>query len=98
MRQWASHRMYRWLAPMVVFGILVAALPHAAPVVARGGQAATLANDPWPYFGRDRDNTRFSPLTQADLSNIKKLGVAWTSRLRQFQVLSESFPQADGNT
>jgi PQQ-dependent dehydrogenase (methanol/ethanol family) len=84
--------------PLVVAGTILASVPGAAPAAARGAVAASPANDSWPYFGRDRNNTRFSPLTQIDSSNVGKLGVAWSAGLGPYQVLSESYPQVIGNT
>ncbi|MDB5058238.1 MAG: hypothetical protein JWO59_1710 [Chloroflexi bacterium] len=91
-------KQWRWVASIALAGTLFASQPHAGQVAARGVGATSLANDSWPYFGRDRNNTRFSPLTQVDLTNVSKLGTAWTTSLGQFQVLSESFPQVIGNT
>jgi quinoprotein glucose dehydrogenase len=31
----------------------------------------------WPYWGGDPQNTRYSPLTQIDKSNVNKLEIAW---------------------
>jgi alcohol dehydrogenase (cytochrome c) len=52
----------------------------------------------WPYFGRDRDNTRFAPQTQINASNVKNLGVAWSTGLGAEQFLMESFPVVVGQT
>jgi glucose dehydrogenase len=60
--------------------------------------AAAVQNSDWPYFGGDRDNTRFSQLTQIAASNVSKLGEAWTYNLGQFQVLAETYPQVVGRT
>src|SRR4051794_2100810 len=57
-------KQWRWVASLALAGTLIASQPNAAPVAARGSAATSLANDSWPYFGRDRNNTRFSPLTQ----------------------------------
>jgi alcohol dehydrogenase (cytochrome c) len=86
------------IAPLVVAGTVLASTPGIPPVAASSRAAVSAANDGWPLFGRDRNNTRFSPLTQIDASNVGKLGVAWTASLGQYQVLSESYPQVIGNT
>jgi len=52
----------------------------------------------WPYFGRDRDNTRFAPQKQVDASNVSHLGVAWRNDLGSEQFLMESFPVVVGQT
>jgi alcohol dehydrogenase (cytochrome c) len=52
----------------------------------------------WPYFGRDRDNTRFAPQKQIDASNVSHLGVAWRNDLGSEQFLMESFPVVVGQT
>ena len=36
----------------------------------------------WPRYTRDLANTKFSPLTQINTTNISKLAPAWTYRLR----------------
>jgi len=96
MRRWLSGRAWRSVASFLLIGSLFAALPGTrAPAVS--ARAAT-GNQAWPYFGGDRDNTRFSPLTQVNPANVKKLGVAWTASLGQYQVLAESFPQVVGKT
>ena len=43
-----------------------------------GKAAASAMNVDWPRFGNTTDNTRFSPLTQINASNVNKLGIAWT--------------------
>ena len=52
----------------------------------------------WPYFGRDRDNTRFAPQKQIDASNVSRLGIAWSNSLGAEQYLMESFPVVVGQT
>ena len=41
-----------------------------------GAQDANHAE--WPYYGRDRGGTRYSPLTQITPENVARLEVAWT--------------------
>jgi len=64
--------------------------------VLRSPVAGTIVQSDWPLFGRDRDNTRFSPLTAINSGNVHRLGEAWHARLGQFQVLLETFPQVIG--
>jgi alcohol dehydrogenase (cytochrome c) len=52
----------------------------------------------WPYFGRDRDNTRFAPQKQINTSNVSHLGLAWSTSLGAEQYLMESFPVVVGQT
>jgi alcohol dehydrogenase (cytochrome c) len=87
----------RSFAPLVVAGTVLASTPTIPPVVASNSSAISSADAAWPLFGRDRNNTRFSPLTQIDTTNVSKLGVAWTASLGQYQVLSESYPQVIDN-
>jgi PQQ-dependent dehydrogenase (methanol/ethanol family) len=83
---------------MCLLSLGVTAVPAATTARADRQSAATVgsADDAWPYFGRDRDNTRFSPLTQINAANVKDLGVAWTYNLGQYQVLAETYPQVVG--
>ncbi len=48
-------------------------------LLAQGGKIT--AGD-WPMFNRDLAGTRFSPLTQIDTNNVKKLQQAWAYRLQ----------------
>lgn len=51
----------------------------AQALLAQGGKTAP---GDWPMFNRDLASTRFSPLTQIDMSNVKKLQQAWSYRLQ----------------
>jgi alcohol dehydrogenase (cytochrome c) len=82
----------------------VAVIALAAVLAGCGGSSTTsLSYHPpsykdWPYFGRDRDNTRFAPQKQIDTSNVSRLGVAWSNSLGAEQFLMESFPVVVGRT
>jgi alcohol dehydrogenase (cytochrome c) len=52
----------------------------------------------WPYFGRDRDNTRFATQDEIDTSNVDELGEAWSTGVGPDQFLMESFPTVIGRT
>ncbi len=52
----------------------------------------------WPYFGRDRDNTRFSTLDGINTDNVDELGEAWSTGVGPDQFLMESFPTVIGRT
>jgi alcohol dehydrogenase (cytochrome c) len=81
-----------------------AAIALAAVLTGCGGSSTTsLSYHPpgyqdWPYFGRDRDNTRFAPQKQIDASNVSRLGIAWSNSLGAEQYLMESFPVVVGQT
>lgn len=81
-----------------------AAIALAALLAGCGGSSTTsLSYHPpgykdWPYFGRDRDNTRFAPQKQIDASNVSRLGIAWSNSLGAEQYLMESFPVVVGQT
>jgi alcohol dehydrogenase (cytochrome c) len=86
-------------------GAAGALLALAAVLAGCGGSSSTtsLSYRPpsyadWPYFGRDRDNTRFAPQKQIDASNVSRLGVAWRNNLGAEQFLMESFPVVVGQT
>jgi PQQ-dependent dehydrogenase (methanol/ethanol family) len=62
-----------------------------------GGSGRALSYHPpsyadWPYFGRDRNGTRYAPQTQISAGNLKQLGVAWSTSLGPAQFLVESYP------
>ena len=50
-----------------------------ACVSAQGAAAA--ASEQWPSIGRTPDEQRFSPLTQINVDNVGKLGLAWFADL-----------------
>src|SRR5438128_1797028 len=52
----------------------------------------------WPFFGRDRDNTRFATQDEIDTSNVDELGEAWSTGLGPDQFLMEAFPTVIGKT
>ncbi|HUY98447.1 MAG TPA: PQQ-binding-like beta-propeller repeat protein [Verrucomicrobiae bacterium] len=52
----------------------------------------------WPYFGRDRNATRYAPQTQITTKNLGRLGVAWSTGLGPGQYLVEGFPVEVGRT
>jgi quinohemoprotein ethanol dehydrogenase len=68
---------------MLLAAALVTALP-GAQVCARGTKVvgnAELANEAdgtdWPAYGRTFNESRFSPLTEVNDSNVSRLGLAW---------------------
>jgi alcohol dehydrogenase (cytochrome c) len=81
-----------------------AAITLVAALAGCGGSANTSLSyrapsySDWPYFGRDRDNTRFAPQRQIDTSNVSHLGLAWSASLGAEQYLMESFPVVVGQT
>jgi len=77
----------------MTFAVAPAAPGQAQP---SGAKAPRLSD--WPLFGRDRNATRYSPLTAINAGNLKKLGIAWSRSLGPYQVLSESFPTVVGRT
>jgi alcohol dehydrogenase (cytochrome c) len=52
--------------------------------------------DDWPYFGRDRDNTRFATQDEVNTENVAELGEAWRTGLGPDQFLMESYPTVIG--
>jgi glucose dehydrogenase len=73
----------------------VAAALAAAALGCGGGSPADVA---WPAFGGDRDQSRFSPLTQIDATTIARLGVAWDYRPGPGNAQWESYPVVVGRT
>lgn len=43
-------------------------------------QEASIRDGDWPAYGRDHGGSRYSPLTQINAGNVKRLKVAWTYR------------------
>src|SRR5437763_24733 len=94
-RSWHFRRS-RWLIVPLLTVLVWAAAPAAGLQAQRLRRAGTALQSDWPLFGRGRDNTRFSPLTQINAGNVRHLGEAWSTSLGQFQVLAETFPQVIG--
>ena len=76
---------YRCLAPLAA--ALIAAVP-AAQADARGERSVDnvmLGNEAdgtdWPAYGRTFSESRFSPLSQINDSNVRRLGLAWFADL-----------------
>jgi len=93
-------RLYNYLR--AVGAVLALAAVLAGCGGSSGGTTSLSYHPPgysdWPYFGRDRDNTRFAPQKQVDASNVSHLGVAWRNDLGSEQFLMESFPVVVGQT
>jgi quinoprotein glucose dehydrogenase len=55
-------------------GVLCASLQIAS---AQSPKSAAATKNDWPYYGHDAGGTRYSPLTQINRENVKRLKVAW---------------------
>jgi alcohol dehydrogenase (cytochrome c) len=75
------------------------ALVVAAGLAACGGHGATSsASAGWPTVGGGYSNTRYSPLTQVNASNVNKLGIAWSRPEGHNLSGWEDFPVVVGRT
>jgi quinoprotein glucose dehydrogenase len=63
----------------IAVGIGLVAVAMAAGAQSRADQPSS-AND-WPMYSRDLGGTRFSPLTEIDVSNVARLTQAWSMQL-----------------
>jgi quinohemoprotein ethanol dehydrogenase len=76
-------RIYRgwWMVPATaLFAALSGAQAHARAHGTRGVDNTVLSNEAgtdWPAYGRTFSESRFSPLTQVNDSNVSRLGLAW---------------------
>jgi alcohol dehydrogenase (cytochrome c) len=91
------------LGPCVCAGALALVAVAVLGGCGGGSSRSALSYSPpsyagWPYFGRDRDNTRFAPQKQIDAGNVSALGVAWSTSLGAEQYLMESYPVVIGRT
>ena len=59
--------------------------------------AAAESGKTWMLYGGDAANTRFSPLSQINRSNVAKLKVAWVAQLGSLEA-QESTPLVVGDT
>src|SRR5258708_2057268 len=88
--------MLRRSAYLCVVALLALSASLGASVArGAGGQGKTAAsalNVDWPRFGNTTNNTRFSPLTQINASNVNKLGIAWTLPQGSQQSIWETDP------
>ncbi len=65
----------------VVLGLglaIGATLPHSGRADEAAPQVPETARGEWPTYGLDMAETRYSPLTQIDAINVKRLGLAWS--------------------
>src|SRR5437588_11495427 len=93
MKRFWHIRRSQWLIVPLLTILVLAAAPPARLQAQRLPRAVTALQSDWPSFGRDRDNTRFSPLTQIHAANVRHLGGAWNTSLGQIRVLAETFRQ-----
>src|SRR3954463_7270273 len=61
-------------------------------IAAAPGVGAAEAGD-WPTYGHDPGGMRYSPLSQIDTTNVARLAVAWTYRMRP----ASAAPAASGD-
>jgi glucose dehydrogenase len=59
--------------------------------------AAAESGKTWMMYGGDAANTRFSPLSQINRSNVARLKVAWVAQLGSLEA-QESTPLVVGDT
>ena len=73
----------RGIVAGTLLSLLVAGAAGARLAQPTGSTSNALAaggNVDWPVFGNTGDNTRYSPLTQINTSNVSTLGLAWTAQ------------------
>jgi quinohemoprotein ethanol dehydrogenase len=58
--------------------VVSAAAPVKDEVLRRAGTSSDPMPGAWLSYGRGQSETRYSPLTQIDVSNVKNLGLAWS--------------------
>jgi quinohemoprotein ethanol dehydrogenase len=66
-------------AMLLAIGIACAQTPHKIDDVAL--RNAAKSGEEWLTYGIDQGETRYSPLTQIDTTNVGRLGKAWSSDL-----------------
>jgi quinohemoprotein ethanol dehydrogenase len=67
-----------------------------SPAVDDARLAAAASSDEWLTIGRDYAETRFSPLTQINSSNVSRLGLAWSYDTQSLRGLEATPLVADG--
>src|SRR5439155_630430 len=87
--------MYHSPAMRVPLITLAISLVIAAPA-AHAQTSPKKANQDWPVYGGAPENTRYSPLTQINRRNVKRLRVAWTFDTGEKGVLQTSPLIVDG--
>jgi quinohemoprotein ethanol dehydrogenase len=76
-----------------MLGVGYAAQP---PAVDDARLTAAASSDEWLTIGRDYAETRFSPLTQLNSSNVSRLGLAWAYDTQSLRGLESTPLVADG--
>ncbi|MGH6614451.1 PQQ-dependent dehydrogenase, methanol/ethanol family [Sphingomonas sp.] len=56
----------------------------------------TVAPDEWPFYGRDQQEQRFSPIDQINRSTVTKLGLAWSQEVESDRGQEATPLMADG--
>ena len=68
--------------PLAALTLLTTASLLSIPSPAYGQQGAV--NGEWRFYGGDAGNTKYSPLSQIDASNVKELSIAWRWKAENF--------------
>jgi alcohol dehydrogenase (cytochrome c) len=85
---------FRLLSSTVIFGSMLAGF---GPAWAADPPARAADANGWSMYGRDYDNTRFSPLSQINTKNVSKLKLAYAFSLGSLRS-NESTPIVIGDT
>lgn len=76
--------------PYLFVGAAIACFGQASETKTSGAKAS----GDWPMYGHDEASTRFSPLTDINVSNVSKLQRAWTFHMKPAG--EETAPPANG--
>ena len=89
----------------LALGIVTIAAAQQAPppvvddeILKKAGTPADLLPGSWLSYGRSQNETRYSPLTQIDTSNVSRLGLAWSYVLGAGGSNQEGTPLVWNNT
>src|SRR5215470_18321050 len=66
------------MGPVVFVGAWMALAQQPKRIDDTALKNAAKDGDEWVTYGRDYAETHFSPLKQIDLTNVKRLGLAWS--------------------
>ena len=86
----------RVIAAILFWTSLTTAAGQAEPHPSSGKNQDQAQNHDWPIYGGTSDNTHFSPLTQINRKNVKRLRVAWTFDTKESGGLQTSPIVIDG--
>jgi quinohemoprotein ethanol dehydrogenase len=85
-----------WSAGLGLFSLLALVGCARSPSDAQPSANASLPDEEWGLHGRTEDEARYSPLSDINISNVSRLGLAWAAELGTTRGLEATPLMRDG--